>query len=429
MTRSDKLTFVLCSVVLFIVLGGKSLVDETMTLNYLGRDSEEYLGIAKAMASFSFFKVNSASPIPLAEILRPPGYPLLLTPVILFFPTDQITGVFVLHFLLAVAMLAYVMKAFRGYVPTFVSGVLIIILSAFMGPYFRALLSEWPAFTLNFMLIGATLTYGTSPTKLRLFTAWGLYVLLVLVRPAMIPMVTLPLGSMIMAGSWKSRDYLLVTAVAFVPLLGLCLFNYAKLGTLRLTPLGDYNVFGITSLLGNAEIRESDPKDYRDFLTHVNQRSLKLTSELLDTTPQLENRLLLDRFIFNQHLAVGFISERGWTWVKFAELIRVFNDRVMRSYPGSYIHFVFCQLIVLIYSLPLVFVLGLTIIKFLRSSEYLALARLGILMLLSHVACTVALASVIAIQARYVLLNIYPLIFIGGIMIWVLCLEKSRSCS
>ena len=235
-------------------------------------DSQGYVTLANAIISGEFFVRKDLADISWTRAVRTPGYPLFIAAVAAGDASVDAANIIWLHGIAGLASLVLLPLWLRPFSPPLLTVTAILLVQYLMRSYFSLVLTEWVAMNMALLLLGLFVLAWQQPRTRVLFALGLLAVFLVLVRPAMAPyLLLMPL---VLAGRriLPAPTHLLALLSTLVPLALWMAFNSYHIGSFSLAQLRGYQLFGVGTQVGFAEIRPEDSATLRQFIEDVNAR-------------------------------------------------------------------------------------------------------------------------------------------------------------
>lgn len=403
---------VLCSILLLSMLGAPRV------LRGIPNDSHQYFAFARAIASGDLFALRGAE-VPESLAIRTPGFPLVILAGALF--TDEmLDGYRLSHPVTAAATTLGVPLLLAPLCATWLSapavaGVLWISKTGYHRP-----LTEWTAANLLLWIFAFCARYAHAPTRRRLLILGFAACFCVLTRPALLPVLALPvLFAFLPWGSTPHRAPL-IAAFSLLPLVMWMGFNLYRLDSFTLTPFGGFNVFGAARIVGNASPASDDDPRLAAFIEHINAHQtypeLRAGRQI---KPGIEGGVplsLWQAYNWNIHsVALPYLRAQRVDIVEANRLMLGYATRVLRADPWGYAGFVLQGLRRLLELLPLIPSLLLLPAWWLIKGRHRGLALAALALLLVDVAHVGLCALVELVINRYRWLSLFPLLGVAAI--------------
>jgi len=331
----------------------------------LNPDSLEYIEFATALTSGSFLERAALKGKTRGEIIRTPGFPLVLIAANAVAPQHLTKGVLVVHGLVAITTLCTLFALLSSFLSPAPIAVLYIVSMHSFSNYFFAALPEWV--TVNIILVLCALLVGKAEGRRPVVSAALLTAFLTLLRPELIILLiivplffirkTKPEGGLLFKDAGKA--FLL----AAIPLVLWMSVNAVRLGVFSLAPLSGRSIFGIAAMLTDAPAAPGDTHNQREFFTSVTKNRNNARDEELLENAMLEPHVLFTRYQDNVwKVGERAAVERGLGGVELDELMGSYAKRALMSDPLRYIKLVLYGWLSLIWILPqFLIMLGLSL--------------------------------------------------------------------
>jgi hypothetical protein len=233
-------------------------------------DSEGYIEYADAIIDGSLFTLRGPENISQDLSLRTPGYPLLLAISRVF--SSKLEFALYAHRLVSYAVIVVVFYLLRSFIFPPVIGIALLSSFTYTIVFYPMIMTEW--LTLNLLILFFALLFSFFHNSLvhTLFFVALSASIICLIRPALIvvPLITILL--ILLTSKKRSVFSILYVASPFMLIFIWMTFNWYRLQVFSITPFLGYNMFGVTTMLGEAEVREADSEETKKFIDHVNKR-------------------------------------------------------------------------------------------------------------------------------------------------------------
>jgi len=419
-----------CSIVLLNMLGAPRV------LRSVPNDSLHYAAFAQAISTGQLFTLHGAE-VPAALSVRTPGYPLVMLGGSLV-TGDLRDGYRLAHAVGAVATTLGVPLLLAPVCATWISapavaGALWISRTGYHRP-----LTEWTATLLLLWLFAFCARYAQAPSKRRLLWLGLAASLAVLTRPALLPVLALPLIFAVIPWGSTPRRASWVAVLSLFPVLLWMSFNLYRLDSFTLTPFAGVNLFGAARIVGTAAPDPADDPAMAAFVEHINQhpkfpeqsrrRNWRDTEELLPGIEGGVPKALWWAYNWNIHeVALPYLKEQNADPVETNRLMLGYANRVLLGDPWGYVNFVLRGLGRLLELLPVLPSLLLLPVWWLARGRHRGLALAALAMLLVDVMHVGLCALVELVINRYRWLTLYPLMGVAAITSAVFIQELVQS--
>ena len=287
-------------------------------------------------------------------------------------------------------------------------------------------LTEWTATVLLLWIFAFCARYAQAPSRRRLLIIGLTASLCVLTRPALLPVLALPLTFAFVPWGSTPHRARWVAAFSLIPVLLWMGFNLYRLDSFTVTPFAGVNIFGAARIVSTASPSPADDPALAAFITHVNrhptypkQRKGRRWRDTEEILKGIEGGVPIAQwwaYNWNAHeVALPYLAKRGTSPVETNRLMLGYAGRVLRDNPWGYASFVLQGLQRLLELLPLLPSLLLLPAWWLRAGRHRGLALAALALLLVDVMHVGLCALVELVINRYRWLTYFPLLGVAAI--------------
>lgn len=385
-------------------------------------DSRNYDHFADAILSGEIFVSRPIEEVPDYRAWRTPGFPIVLA-IGKLLGAKAWGGLKVTNILLAslvgVSFIAWPV----GAVPPLLKGVALFLCFFGMQQYFPWMGSEWTALCFILLLVPLMHRYFREPSGWLLLAIGLLCSFCTLIRVAQFELLVIPFALALFTPGRRMK-FEAIACSALLPILAWMAFNYYSIGQFKVVAFGGYNLYGVFSLIGEAEEQPSDPEDLKLLIRETNKRRQELPEE-----PCLMRQLYaagcktVERYNFNiWFVGHALTEEQGWSSVRANDLMSAYALRMLSAHTREYLDHVATQLgIAWQFILPLnrlVIVGGLAALawSFARGRPAPLALTLAVMWYI-HLSHCLLVAAVEIMIGRYHDLTFYPLLLVSALFL------------
>ncbi|MDZ4787052.1 MAG: hypothetical protein SGJ02_13345 [bacterium] len=301
-------------------------------------DADLYVSFAKYIESGSLFNGGSNLAIPQFSLIRTPGYPFFLYLVEKLFGQNHIVFSQILLGAITIVISSFLL---RLQILPILSGLIFCIVLYCERLYAHFAITEWLA--LNILLLFSTFIfrYCHSQNWKDLFCMSLLAGFSILVRPALIITIFIPLyfifANSVLAKVKKS----FVVLSGIMPVLLWCFFNLIRVGSFNLTAFDGMSLFGVGTLVGSAEVKETDSEDLKSFITEINYKKIPELGAENFYIKNLKDHYQPAQYNHNLYrIGLSWATENNVSTIRINELMRIYAVRSIGDNLVNYLRFV-----------------------------------------------------------------------------------------
>ena len=306
-------------------------------LKHLGPDTLEYLSFSDLFLSSRPSLIAPADEVPKGAVVRPPGYPALLSLGRAVFPNDLRAAVLSVNALLGWLSGMAICLGFRAYVPPAWSALLLSLSFVHLRPWYNGIATEWTTYTMVLGFLSAAVMFFRAPTPARLALWACVAAFLPWVRPNFILAALLPACSVIALPRGRRTSGALAFTLGLVPLLALMTLSYVRFGVFKPTPYGGRNLFIAGTLSGTATALPIDSPTFQRFIELVNHRLAPISAtERLSTEREPGFEDFQRRYLANFYMVEDIGKDLGIDLVELDRFAGVYGVRAITTHLINY---------------------------------------------------------------------------------------------
>jgi len=373
-------------------------------------DTQGYIEFARGIQSGSIFDKYELGTVPVAYLIRTPGFPLVIA-LSKWLILSEIQGVVVFHILLTVLVASFMAIQLRSFLPMTLSALILFLTLAPVYFVIFLVLTEWMTINLLILFFVTLVSVLKRPNNLLLYLQSSIATFIVLTRPALVSLLFVGLIPFVRKEN-RSSTRIGVFILGFAPLLLWMSFNLYRLDRFVLAPFSGYQLFGSATLIGHAQVDERDDSDLTHFITEVNVRKQPRAGKELEFMDSLASNYELSLFDYNIWKVGDVIrKEKGWSVVKTNKLMLLYSVRAISNNIDSMFRYIAhgFERFWIYFSLSVCLMAGPLTHLSKRKEPTLALAALS--MFLLHWLHSFMVAAMPALLYRYHLVTFYPFCF------------------
>lgn len=254
----------------------------------LSADSQGYITFHDSLKNLSFIKNIFDQNIPYELAVRTPGYPIFLTIIHFFFGgNNSYDFILIGHFLLLFSLYLEVIWTFKSKLSFYPISACFFISAYYFGTYYAAVLTEWLAFCILVSIFCSVYIFIKKSDLTSFIKINVLICFAILTRPNLIILLCIPIFLLLIKKTNFSHFLFHLFSICYLPLILWLYINFCRFNVITLSPFLGYNLYGLTSMIGEAEHNLSDSEELKSFITHLNQTK---------THPKYKERLEINKF-------------------------------------------------------------------------------------------------------------------------------------
>lgn len=391
------------TIILFALLTLRLIIQAAITDLYLTPDSYTYVKFAEIL-----IKGDSVYDYPQELVsVRTPGYPALIALSFALLGQNN-TSILLMHFGLGVLLLLFVPTLFNPPIKPFLALFALAFVFNEVSAFIFSALTEWSSLCCLFVIFGCSLRYFQRATNLSLLVMTFFCALAILIRPALIPIATLPLIAALIIGRKVSLKQIAVVLLGLSPVVTYMAVNKAMTNKFTIAPFGGISLAGKVSSIGFALPQSTDTQDLLKL-----QDAMRSQGKLIANY----NDSLKIEAAYNWNVwkvAEDLRKAEGWDLIYFNHLMYEYAFRVIKANPIEYFYRCLYQFFHQLSHVPLLhallFAIALVVLvdwHRCRSNRALTLASLA--MFYTHLVHMLLCAMTNVVFFRLFAVTYYPL--------------------